>query len=68
MKKTRENCDYLPGLALPRSVQITPDLDDCAGVNLFVLVTPSIAFREIAIRLQKAVGNTDAILLSSQRG
>lgn len=68
MKKSRENCDYLPGLALPRSVHITSDLDDCAGANLLVLVTPSIAFREIAIRLRKSVRNTDAILLSCTKG
>jgi glycerol-3-phosphate dehydrogenase (NAD(P)+) len=68
MQKTRENSDYLPGLALPRSVQITSDLDDCAGADLLVLVTPSIAFREITIRLRKAVGHTGAVLLSCTKG
>ncbi|HEY4271735.1 MAG TPA: NAD(P)H-dependent glycerol-3-phosphate dehydrogenase [Candidatus Udaeobacter sp.] len=68
MQKTRENCDYLPGIVLPRSVQITSDLEDCAGADLLVLVTPSTAFREITIRLRKAVGNTGAILLSCTKG
>jgi glycerol-3-phosphate dehydrogenase (NAD(P)+) len=68
MQKTRENRDYLPGLTLPRSVQITSDLDDCASAELFVLVTPSTAFREVTIRLRKAVGDTDAVLLSCTKG
>ena len=67
-QKTRENCDYLPGIVLPRSVQITSDLEDCAGADLFVVVTPSTAFREITIRLQRAVGDTGAILLSCTKG
>ncbi len=68
MQKTRENCDYLPGIVLPRSVQITSDLEDCVGADLLVVVTPSTAFREITIRLQKAVGDTGAILLSCTKG
>jgi glycerol-3-phosphate dehydrogenase (NAD(P)+) len=68
MQKTRENRDYLPGLRLPRSVQITSDLNDCAGAGLIVLVTPSTAFREVTIRLRKAVGDTDAVLLSCTKG
>jgi glycerol-3-phosphate dehydrogenase (NAD(P)+) len=68
MQKTRENCDYLPGFTLPRSVRITSDLDDCAHAALLVLVTPSTAFREITIRLRKAIGETDAVLLSCTKG
>lgn len=68
MQKTGENSDYLPGVTLPRSVHITSGLGDCAGAELLVLVTPSTAFREIAIRLRKAVGDTDAVLLSCTKG
>jgi glycerol-3-phosphate dehydrogenase (NAD(P)+) len=68
VQKTRENRDYLPGVTLPRSLQITSDLDDCAGADLLVLVTPSTAFREITIRLRKAVGDTDAVFLSCTKG
>jgi glycerol-3-phosphate dehydrogenase (NAD(P)+) len=68
MQQSRENRDYLPGLALPPSVQITSDLKNCAGAELVVLVTPSTAFRETAMRLRKAVGDTDAVLLSCTKG
>jgi glycerol-3-phosphate dehydrogenase (NAD(P)+) len=68
MQEIRENRDYLPGLTLPHSVQITSRLEDCAGADLLVLVTPSTAFREITIRLRKTVGDTDAVLLSCTKG
>ncbi|MGE5208902.1 MAG: NAD(P)H-dependent glycerol-3-phosphate dehydrogenase [Alphaproteobacteria bacterium] len=68
MQKTRENRDYLPGLRLSPSVQITPELDDCTDADLFVLVTPSTAFRDIAIRLRETVGTTSAVLLSCTKG
>jgi glycerol-3-phosphate dehydrogenase (NAD(P)+) len=68
MQEIRENRDYLPGHALPHSVQITSDLKDCVGANLLVLVAPSIAFREITSRLRKTVGDTDAVLLSCTKG
>jgi len=68
MRKTRENSDYLPGLRLPCSVNITPELGDCAGADLIVLAAPSTALREIASRLTKVIGRTDAILLSCTKG
>jgi glycerol-3-phosphate dehydrogenase (NAD(P)+) len=68
MQQSRENRDYLPRVTLPPSVQITSDLHDCAGADLVVLVTPSTAFREIAIRLHEAVGDTNAVLLSCTKG
>src|SRR5215831_20587807 len=63
MQKTRENRDYLPGVEIPPSVCVTSELGDCAGADLMVLVTPSTALREIAIRLRKVIGDTDAVLL-----
>jgi glycerol-3-phosphate dehydrogenase (NAD(P)+) len=68
MQKYRENRYYLPGVMLPHSMQITSDLEDCAGADLLVLVTPSTAFREVTIDLRKAVGDTGAVLLSCTKG
>jgi len=68
MQKTRENRDYLPGVEIPPSVCVTSELGDCAGADLMVLVTPSTALREIAIRLRKVIGDTDAVLLSCTKG
>ena len=66
--KTRQNSDYLPGIEIPRSVCITSELGDCAGADLVVLATPSTAFREIATRLRKVIGDTHAVLLSCTKG
>ena len=68
MQKTRENSDYLPGLQLHHSVHVTSALHDCAGADLIVLVTPSTVFREISVRLRKAIGDTRAVLLSCTKG
>jgi len=47
IQKTRENRDYLPGIKLPQSVEVTS---------------------EIADRLQKFIGKSDAVLLSCTKG
>jgi len=68
MQNTRENTDYLPGVKLPESIHVTPELADCAGADLIVFVTPSIALREITGRVRKVIGNTGAIFLSCTKG
>ena len=68
MQKTRENSDYLPGLQLPDSVQITSELGDCADADLIVLAMPSIALRHIAAQLANVIGLTDVVLLSCTKG
>ncbi|HJW37033.1 MAG TPA: NAD(P)H-dependent glycerol-3-phosphate dehydrogenase [Candidatus Udaeobacter sp.] len=68
MQKTRENSDYLPGLKLPESVDVTSELTNCAQADLIVLVTPSTALREIAGHLRKVIGNAGAIFLSCSKG
>ena len=68
MQKIRENTDYLPGLRLPDSVQVTSQLGDCADADLIVFATPSTALRNIAGHLAKVIGFTDALLLSCTKG
>jgi glycerol-3-phosphate dehydrogenase (NAD(P)+) len=68
MRETRENSDYLPGLKLPVSVRITPDLSDCAGADLIVFATPSTALRKVAAQLRETTGDLHAVLLSCVKG
>ena len=68
MQKTRENSDYLPGVQLPDSVHITPDLNDCVDANLIVLATPSTALRDVAAHLAKMIGLTHPVFLSCTKG
>ena len=68
MQKTRENSNYLPGIRLPESVNITSDLGDCAGADLIVLATPSTALRNIATQFAKTMPLDAAVLLSCTKG
>ncbi|MFL6544822.1 MAG: NAD(P)H-dependent glycerol-3-phosphate dehydrogenase, partial [Candidatus Udaeobacter sp.] len=68
IKKTRENRDYLPGIKLPRSVDVTSELGNCARADLIVFVTPSIVLRQIANRLQKFIDKPHALFLSCTKG
>ena len=68
MQKTRENSDYLPGIQLPDSIHITPDLNDCVDANLIVLATPSTALRDVAAHLAKMIGLTHPVFLSCTKG
>ena len=65
---TRENADYLPGLKLPETIHVTSKLADCAGADLIVFVTPSMALRSVADRLSGLLSNQEAILLSCTKG
>ena len=65
---TRENLPYLPGYRLPDSFHFTTALDDLAGCDLVLLVTPSKAVREVAARLSTTALSKDAVLLSCTKG
>ena len=67
LRTTRENSDYLPGVALPESVEVSSDIRKCAGADLIVFVTPSTALRGIAEQLRPHVSR-DAVLLSCTKG
>ena len=68
MQKTRENRDYLPGVKLPRTVDVTSELGDCARADLIVFVTPSAVLRQIANRLRTVIDNSHAVFLSCTKG
>ena len=68
VQETRENVDYLPGVRLPKNIRATHDLGDCQDADLIVFVTPSIALREIAIRVRDAGVRGNIKLLSCTKG
>jgi glycerol-3-phosphate dehydrogenase (NAD(P)+) len=68
IQKTRENADYLSGLKLPDSVNVTHELRDCANADLIVFVTPSTVLRGIAMRLQGLLVKDEVVLLSCTKG
>lgn len=55
---TRENVDYLPGVALPASIDVTADLAAAVrGVHVVLLACPAQALRETSIRLGDALSS-----------
>jgi glycerol-3-phosphate dehydrogenase (NAD(P)+) len=66
--ETRENVDYLPGIRLPDNITATHGLADCTEADLIVFVTPSMALREIAIRVREAGVKDHITLLSCTKG
>ena len=68
VQRTRENNEYIPGLRLPDSVNVTHELRDCAEASLIVFVTPSTALREIATRLREVGREGRSMLLSCTKG
>jgi glycerol-3-phosphate dehydrogenase (NAD(P)+) len=68
LRETRENTEYLPGLKLPEAIYVTSEIADCREADLVVFVTPSVALRGVAQRLQAADLNRGAILLSGTKG
>jgi glycerol-3-phosphate dehydrogenase (NAD(P)+) len=68
LANTRENREYLPGVTLPQSVEVTHDLAACADANLVAFVTPSVVLRSIAAQLKAISANKSAIFLSCTKG
>lgn len=64
----RVNADYLPDTALPESISITSELQDCAAADIVAFVTPSTALRDVAEQLRGAIPQSDAALLTCTKG
>ena len=63
---TRENADYLPGVALPPSLFIDHDLASAlAGTDLILLACPAQALRETGARVQAHLGTASPRLVVS---
>jgi glycerol-3-phosphate dehydrogenase (NAD(P)+) len=68
VQSSRENMEYLPGVQLAHSIRASHELSDCGEADLIVFVTPSLALREIAMRVRDAGVKEDAVLLSCTKG
>lgn len=68
MNRTRENVDYLPGLALPDSISVTSDLSMAANSPLLLVVTPSSAVGATAEALAGVGLSKKSALVSCSKG
>jgi len=68
---TRENADYLPGIALPESLNVSAELAPAlASVEVLLLACPSQALRETCLRMRAALQKnaTGPLVLSLAKG
>jgi glycerol-3-phosphate dehydrogenase (NAD(P)+) len=56
MQRARENKARLPGLTLPRSVEISADLDSVAGDSPVLLAVPMQQLRAVLLRFERQIG------------
>lgn len=68
LREARENAEYLPGVKLPDSIEVTSEIADCTRADLIVFVTPSVALRSVAMRLKSAGLDSSTVLLSGTKG
>jgi len=68
LNTTRQNSRFLPGVMLPKTVEVTGDVKEAGRhAELVVMVTPSHGVRETAARLAGVIPQ-DAILVTCAKG
>jgi glycerol-3-phosphate dehydrogenase (NAD(P)+) len=66
--RTHENAEYLPGIALPRELRATSDLERaCAGADVIVMAVPSHGFRAVLCDARSALP-VDVPIVSLSKG
>jgi glycerol-3-phosphate dehydrogenase (NAD(P)+) len=68
LRKERENVPYLPGVALPESLEITADLSAMSECQLVLVVVPSHGFRSIVGRFLQCGVQPNLTLVSATKG
>ena len=64
MASTRVNASYLPGVALPESIEISTDLIEAARADLLIVATPVSALPAVAAELAECGADCPLIWLS----
>lgn len=68
LAETRENTDFLPGVAIPTDIDISSDLSSVAsGKEIIMLMLPSHVVRSVAEQLSR-IPLGDALLVSGSKG
>jgi glycerol-3-phosphate dehydrogenase (NAD(P)+) len=69
LDRERVNHQYLPGIAIPKSIVITSELSEAAKANVVLFVTPSTALREVVGNLAATASlRSNTILISAVKG
>ena len=69
LEKKRENTRFLPGIPIPKEIEITADLEQAVfHKDLIILAAPSEYLRGVLRRLKKIKGIRRSIFLSVTKG
>lgn len=69
LREEGSNHQYLPGIAFPKSLRLTSDLEELADFETLVVVVPSHGFRDAVRRyLAVARGDRPKVLISATKG
>jgi glycerol-3-phosphate dehydrogenase (NAD(P)+) len=68
MKRKRQNSRFLPGIRIPKPIEITADLRRAAAAGLVILATPSLYLRPVLRKMRNAGFSRQAIYLSVIKG
>jgi glycerol-3-phosphate dehydrogenase (NAD(P)+) len=68
LDRERVNHQYLPGIAIPKSIVITSRLSEVAKADVALFVTPSTALREVVEALAATSLRSETILISAVKG
>lgn len=66
IKIKQENSTYLPGIALPPSLRVTPDLQEALASDIILLVVPAQVVRSVLMTLRPMMSSNSYIILCSK--
>lgn len=67
IRKHGENKKLLPGVAIPSSIELTSDLNECRGKKVIIFAIPSFAVRSVAQSIKDII-DSDAIIVNVGKG
>ena len=68
LTRTRENKEYLPGISLDPSMEITHESGALGGKELYVFALPTQATREVAKELSPHISHDAGVYISASKG
>jgi glycerol-3-phosphate dehydrogenase (NAD(P)+) len=67
LRVSRENTEYLHGIAIPADIVVTSDTASLANADIYILAVPSQSMREVTALLRPSL-NPNAIFVSASKG
>ncbi len=66
IRESGENKQFLPGVTLPRNLQVTGDLDEACQADALLLVVPAQLLRDFALRIAPSVARDVPLVICAK--